>query len=156
MSDLKKRVYSDDNTTTKDQKINVLQKVKDFTEKNKSKIIMIIAALISFVTSFEIFGGKAAVYCTIIVAFLELLMYYIKNGLTETFLNMCVNTVMLIVNTINGQYTIEKTITVEKASRDNESSTKKQRKKVSVCFLTKDMVEEFILHNKPINDTKES
>ena len=135
-----------------------IKQISDWFSAHKDKIIMVLAALISFFTSLEVFGGKAAIYCTIIVAFIEILIYYIKNGLTETFLEMCVNTALLIVNTINGKYTIEKNITVETETKDENNNVKssKKRKKVKICLLTEPMIREYILTGKPIKINDET
>ena len=105
-----------------EKKVFRLKAIMDYLGNHKTQIIMILGALITLFTSLEVLGGKAAIYCTIIVAFIELVIFYIKNGLTETFLEMCVNTVMLIVNVINGTYTVDKTVTVEKESRDADNN----------------------------------
>lgn len=135
-----------------------IKQISDWFSAHKDKIIMVLAALISFFTSLEVFGGKGAIYCTIIVAFIEILIYYIKNGLTETFLEMCVNTALLIVNAINGKYTIEKNITVETETKDENNNVKssKKRKKVKICLLTEPMIREYILTGKPIKFNDET
>lgn len=135
-----------------------LKEFLDFLNSHKAQILMVLGALITLFTSLEVLGGKAAIYCTVVVAFIELVIFYIKNGLTQTFLDMCVNTVMLIVNTINGTYTVEKSVTVEKESRDanNNVKTQKRKKKIKICILTEDMVRDYILNKEPIDiDKKE-
>lgn len=100
---------SEKNTVTKKEEKQTKEKVdiKAWFTKHKSKIIVILGALISFFTSLEAFGGKAAVYCTCVVAFIELFVFYMKNGVTEAFLNMCVATIKMIVDVLNGEYTKE-------------------------------------------------
>ena len=71
---------------------------------------------------------------------------------------MCVNTALLIVNTINGKYTIEKNITVETETKDENNNVKstKKRKKVKICLLTEPMIREYILTGKPIKINDET
>ena len=140
-----------------EKKVFRLKAIMDYLGNHKTQIIMILGALITLFTSLEVLGGKAAIYCTIIVAFIELVIFYIKNGLTKTFLEMCVNTVMLIVNAINGTYTVDKTVTVEKESRDadNNVKTQKRKKKIKVCILTEEMVRDYILTKEPIDIEEE-
>lgn len=120
-------------------------KIKAMIEKHKTELLMFLAAFITFCTSLTMLGGKIAVYCTIIIAIIELLVYYIKNGLTETFLNMCVTTVKMIVDVVNGVYTVEKKepepekVAVDETVKPQKTS---RRKKVKVCILTEEMIRE--------------
>ena len=120
-------------------------KIKAMIEKHKTELLMFLAAFITFCTSLTMLGGKVAVYCTIIIAIIELLVYYIKNGLTETFLNMCVTTVKMIVDVVNGVYTVEKKepepekVAVDETGKPQKTS---RRKKVKVCILTEEMIRE--------------
>lgn len=119
-------------------------------DNHKAHILVVLGALIAFFTSLEAFGGKAAIYCTCIVAFIECLVFYLKNGVTEAFLNMCVATVKMIVDVINGEYTkeINKTVHKEVVDENGETKTARRRKKVKVCFLDEETIRKFIEEHK--------
>ena len=119
-------------------------KLKNLVTKYKTEILMVLTALISFFTTLGALGGKAAVYSTIIIALIELIIYYLKNGLTEVFLNMCVATVKMIVDVVNGVYTKEVKEPEPEKVEDGEEEPKKasRRKKIKVCMLTEDMIRE--------------
>ena len=136
---------SEKNTVTKKEEKQTKEKVdiKAWFTKHKSKIIVILGALISFFTSLEAFGGKAAVYCTCV--------FYMKNGVTEAFLNMCVATIKMIVDVLNGEYTKEVNQTVHKEIVDEktgEVKTTRRRKKVKVCFLNEEMIRDYVKNHK--------
>ena len=125
--------------------------IKGWFTKHKSDIIVVLGALIAFFTSLEAFGGKAAVYCTCVVAFIELFVFYMKNGVTEAFLNMCVATIKMIVDVLNGEYTKEVNQTVHKETVDEktgEVKTARRRKKVKVCFLNEKMIRDYVKNHK--------
>lgn len=125
--------------------------VVKWLDAHKAHILVILGALIAFFTSLEAFGGKAAVYCTCIVAFIECLVFYLKNGVTEAFLNMCVATVKMIVDVLNGEYSKYVNTTVHKETVDEKTGEVKKtrrRKKVKVCFLSEDMIREYIEKHK--------
>lgn len=125
--------------------------VVKWLDEHKAHILVILGALIAFFTSLEAFGGKAAVYCTCIVAFIECLVFYLKNGVTEAFLNMCVATVKMIVDVLNGEYSKYVNTTVHKETVDEKTGEVKKtrrRKKIKVCFLSEDMIREYIEKHK--------
>ena len=134
---------ADTTNTEKKEKVSFTK----WLDAHKAHILVVLGALIAFFTSLEAFGGKAAIYCTCVVAFIECLVFYLKNGVTEAFLNMCVATVKMIVDVLNGEYTKEINKTVHKEVTDEETGeVKKQRrrKKVKVCFLSEDMIRKYI------------
>ncbi len=144
---------SEKNTVTKKEEKQTKEKASftKWLDDHKAHILVVLGALISFFTSLEAFGGKAAVYCTCIVAFIELFVFYMKNGVTEAFLNMCVATIKMIVDVLNGEYTKEVNQTVHKETVDEktgEVKTTRRRKKVKVCFLNEKMIRDYIKNHK--------
>lgn len=144
---------SEKNTVTKKEEKQTKEKVSftKWLDAHKAHILVVLGALIAFFTSLEAFGGKAAVYCTCVVAFIELFVFYIKNGVTEAFLNMCVATIKMIVDVLNGEYTKEVNQTVHKETVDEktgEVKTTRRRKKVKVCFLNEKMIRDYVKNHK--------
>lgn len=109
----------------------MVEKIKNFITKYKVQILAICAAIITLATSFMAFGGKTAIACTVVVAIVELIVYYLKNGFTETMATMMVNLVKLIVEIINGQPMTDTKVT---------STSKKE-----IVSLTEDEIKERIL-----------
>jgi len=138
---------ADTTNTEKKEKVSFTK----WLDAHKAHILVILGALIAFFTSLEAFGGKAAIYCTCVVAFIECLVFYLKNGVTEAFLNMCVATVKMVADVLNGEYTKNINTTVYKEVTDEETGEvqkKRRRKKVKVCFLNEDMIRDYIKNYK--------
>ena len=127
-----------------------MSRVTGWIDIHKDKIIAILALLVSFFTALLSMGGKVAIFSTVMIAIVELAIFYLKNGLTEKFLDLCVSTVKLIVDVINGEYTKTKTITVDE---DVKGASKKKR--VKVCLLTEDMIRDILLKKEECNDESE-
>lgn len=99
----------------------MIDKIKNYIIQHKSQILVILGALVTFITALESFGGKAAVACTVIVSILELIVYFLKNGLTDTFVTMLVNLVKLITQIVNSNNAdTSKTIGASKELTDDE------------------------------------
>ena len=125
-----------------------MKQMNEFIEKNKDKIIAILALAISFLTALLSMGGKVAIFCTVMIALIELLVFYLKNGLSDHFGELCVSTVKLIVDVLNGEYTETKMIETGEVKMLADGSSKKTRKRKSVCTLTEDMIRDIILNKK--------
>lgn len=80
-----------------------MKKIKQFIIKYKVQILAICAAIITLATSFAAFGGKVAIACTVIIAIVELIVYYLKNGFTDVMATMLVNLFKLIIDIINNK-----------------------------------------------------
>ena len=131
-----------------------MNKIKEFISEHKDKIIAIMMLLVTFFSALLSMGGKVAIFSTIMIAVIELVIFYIRNGLTDDFMELCVATTKLIVDVINGEYTKTKTDpvnpepeTVVSAAKPDTNKPAPKNKKIKVCILTEEMIRDILTKN---------
>ena len=131
-----------------------MNKIKEFIEEHKDKIIAIMMLLVTFFSALLSMGGKVAIFSTIMIAVIELVIFYIRNGLSDDFMELCVATTKLIVDVINGEYTKTKTVpvtpepeTVVSAAKPDKDKPAPKNKKIKVCILTEEMIRDILTKN---------
>ena len=130
-----------------------MSKVKGYINANKDKILAILMLLITFFSALLSVGGKLAIFSTIMIAVIEVIIFYLKNGLTDKFFELCVSTVKLIVDVINGEYTETKIVAASdeeilNAPKDSDSKGTPKKKRVRICILTEDMIRDILTKNE--------
>lgn len=130
-----------------------MSKVKGYINDNKDKILAILMLLITFFSALLSMGGKLAIFSTIMIAVIEVIIFYLKNGLTDKFFELCVAMVKLIVDVINGEYTETKMVAASEeeilnAPKDSDSKGAPKKKRVRICILTEDMIRDILTKNE--------
>ena len=121
-----------------------MKSIKEWVNTHKDKLIAILTLLVSFFTALIALGKEVAIFAVVMIAIIQIIIFYLKEGLTDRFFDLCVSTTKLIVDVINGEYT--KTQTVEVAGASNDASTPK-KKRVKRCILTEEMIRAIITKN---------
>ena len=113
--------------------------MKKIITDHKDKIIAILVLLVSFFASLISMGGKIAIFATVMVALTEVVIFYLKEGITEQFINLSVKTILLIADIVNGKYTTEQIVPSSKHFQGNMVI-----EKINVTTLTEEDVREIL------------
>jgi len=118
-----------------------MDKIKEWVSTHKETIITILTLLISFFTALLAMGKEVAIFATVMVAIIQVIIYFLKEGLNDKFFELSVATIKLIVDVINGTYTETHMVEIAGSAKDG---AKPKKKKVVKCILTEDMIREIL------------
>ena len=100
-----------------------LDKVK--ANLTKEKIILVLTALAAAIAVFEAWGGKVAVACTLIVAFLNVLIYIMKNGINDNFVTVLANFASILYDIMNKENNV---VSINKEMRFEKPTVEEYKK----------------------------
>lgn len=113
-----------------------MKKVKDFIVKYKAEILIALSAVTSIIASISTMEGVDAVACSISIAFIAVLVEVLKNGFSETAINLLASAIKLVIDYINGKDKVE-----DKDVENNVRALKLDKKELTVAEIKEKLKE---------------
>ena len=100
-----------------------MEKIKTFLQKYKNELLIALGAVTAIATSIATMDEKSAVFSSIVIAIVAVLVEVLKNGVTENALTLLSKAILIIIEEIKKLDTkddasvmkasVEKELTVE-------------------------------------------
>lgn len=96
-----------------------MEKIKLFISKYKNELLIVLGAITAIATSVATMDGNSAVFSSIVIAIVAVLVEVLQHGLTENALTLLSKAILIIIEEIKKIDTKEDA-TVMKASTEKE------------------------------------
>ena len=106
-----------------------MEKVKEFAQKYKNELLIALGAVSAIATSIATMDANAAVFSSVIIAIVAVLVEILQHGLSESAITLLSKAILIIIDEIKKSDTKEDA-SVMKASVGNELTLEDIKKRL--------------------------
>lgn len=107
-----------------------MENIKTFTKKYKNELLIFLGAISAIATSLATMDTNSAVFSSIVIAIVAVLVEVLQHGLTENALTLLSRAILIIIEEIKNVDADEKDETVMKAYVDKELTVEDIKKRL--------------------------
>lgn len=106
-----------------------MEKIKAFVQKYKNELLIALGAVTAIATSIATMDEKSAVFSSIVIAIVAVLVEVLKNGVTENALTLLSKAILIIIEEIK-KLDVKEDTSVMKASVEKELTVEDIKKRL--------------------------
>ena len=106
-----------------------MEKIKTFLQKYKNELLIALGAVTAIATSIATMDEKSAVFSSIVIAIVAVLVEVLKNGVTENALTLLSKAILIIIEEIK-KLDVKEDTSVMKASTEKELTIEDIKKRL--------------------------